>query len=105
MGTQLAILGAYIIAGELGKNTKDPAAAFRGYEAKLRKYVEESQEVPLGGRAPEIVCPQTAWGIRAVQTALWTGAKIHNNFGGVLGKMFAMLPGDDGFKVPDYQQD
>jgi 2-polyprenyl-6-methoxyphenol hydroxylase-like FAD-dependent oxidoreductase len=70
-GTELAFLGAYVLAGELGKNISDPAAAFMAYEKKIRCYVEERQQVPLGGRAPNLVCPQTSLGIRALQTTLW----------------------------------
>ena len=70
-GTALAILGAYVLAGELGANIADPAAAFKEYERKLRQYVERAQQVPLGGWAPYVLNPQTSWGVWLLQTALW----------------------------------
>lgn len=95
-GTQLAILGAYILAGELGSNISDPAAAFRAYEKKLRPFVEESQQVPFGGRAPELVCPQTSWGILALQTTLRLSAYIR------IWDLIRFLP-QQRFSLPDYK--
>jgi 2-polyprenyl-6-methoxyphenol hydroxylase-like FAD-dependent oxidoreductase len=38
-GTALAIVGAYVLAGELRAAGGDPATAFRGYEARMREVV------------------------------------------------------------------
>lgn len=43
-GTALAMLGAYVLAGELGQADGDPATAFRNYETKLRGYIEGKQK-------------------------------------------------------------
>jgi 2-polyprenyl-6-methoxyphenol hydroxylase-like FAD-dependent oxidoreductase len=51
MGTSLAILGAYILAGELSQN-EDYAKAFEAFEDKMRPYVKSVQSLPPG--APRI---------------------------------------------------
>ena len=57
LGTSLALVGAYILAGELAAASADPTAAtelqamqgaFDRYEIRMRPYVE-SQELPPGG--------------------------------------------------------
>jgi len=58
LGTSLALVGAYILAGELAAASADPTAAtelqamqgaFDRYEIRMRPYVEQSQELPPGG--------------------------------------------------------
>ncbi|SED26135.1 2-polyprenyl-6-methoxyphenol hydroxylase [Nocardioides exalbidus] len=44
-GTGLALVGAYVLAGELAAADWDPAAGFAGYEARMRDYVEANQEI------------------------------------------------------------
>ena len=44
-GTGLALVGAYLLAGELATASWDPAAGFAGYEARMRSYVEANQEI------------------------------------------------------------
>jgi len=44
-GTGLALVGAYMLAGELAAADWDPAAGFAGYEARMRTYVEDNQEI------------------------------------------------------------
>lgn len=44
-GTGLALVGAYLLAGELAAAGWDPEAGFAGYEARMRPYVEANQEI------------------------------------------------------------
>src|SRR3954469_6870469 len=44
-GTGLALVGAYLLAGELAAAGWDPEAGFAGYEARMRSYVEDNQEI------------------------------------------------------------
>ncbi len=44
-GTGLALVGAYLLAGELAAADWDPEAGFTGYEELMRSYVEDNQEV------------------------------------------------------------
>ena len=67
-GNQLAIIGAWVLAQEMSRN-RSPAA-FEAYERRLRSYVENAQSIPLGGYAPLIFNPQTAWGIWLLRTIM-----------------------------------
>ncbi|WP_442945977.1 hypothetical protein [Nonomuraea sp. LPB2021202275-12-8] len=62
-GTSLAMVGAYVLAEELGKN---PAGAFGRYEERMRPFVAQNQALALDnpgqGAAPERV-QQAANGI------------------------------------------
>jgi len=60
-GNQLAIIGAWVLAQEMSRN-RGPAA-FGNYEKRLRKYVEDAQDIPLYGYAPYVFNPQTSLGI------------------------------------------
>jgi len=60
-GTTLAITGAYVLAGEVGKHKGNLAAGLRGYEEQMRPIIDDMQKVPL--LIPTIFAPQTAWGI------------------------------------------
>lgn len=52
MGTSLALVGAYVLAGELGPadrfDTVHLAAALARYEAVMRPYVDKCQDLPSG---------------------------------------------------------
>jgi 2-polyprenyl-6-methoxyphenol hydroxylase-like FAD-dependent oxidoreductase len=48
LGTTLALVGAYVLAGELSV-ARAPAEGFRRYEQLLRPYVSGAQKLPPGG--------------------------------------------------------
>ncbi|WP_296389247.1 FAD-dependent monooxygenase [Williamsia sp.] len=57
-GTGLALVGAYVLAGELAAAGWDPDAGFARYEAKMRSYVEANQEMGrLNARTREVPGP------------------------------------------------
>jgi 2-polyprenyl-6-methoxyphenol hydroxylase-like FAD-dependent oxidoreductase len=60
-GTTLAIAGAYVLAGEVGRHKGNLAAGLRGYEDIMRPIIDDLQKVPP--LVPTIFAPQTAWGI------------------------------------------
>jgi len=68
-GNQLAIIGAWVLAQELSRNRD--AVAFQRYEERLRSYVENAQEIPLGSYAPYIANPETEWGIWLLRAVFW----------------------------------
>lgn len=62
MGTSMAIVGAYVLAGELAVAGGDHRRAFTGYETVLREYVNRNQKpIPGGTKA---FLPKSATGIR-----------------------------------------
>ena len=74
-GTNLGILGAYVLASKLVKQSQQPEEAFEEYEKDLRQYVDKVQPIPLWGYAPLLFNPDTSWGIwllrRIVSWAAW----------------------------------
>ncbi|MEU4824356.1 FAD-dependent monooxygenase [Actinomadura sp. NPDC023710] len=50
-GTSMAIVGAYVLAGELKAAAGDHRAAFANYEKELRGYVAANQELALTNKA------------------------------------------------------
>ncbi|WP_018541958.1 FAD-dependent monooxygenase [Streptomyces sp. MspMP-M5] len=68
MGTGSAIVGAYVLAGELALAAGDHRRAFARYEKKLRPYVSRCQE---GGRGTgEFLAPPTQEALTARNSAL-----------------------------------
>jgi 2-polyprenyl-6-methoxyphenol hydroxylase-like FAD-dependent oxidoreductase len=67
MGTSVAIVGAYILAGEIARH-EDHKDAFASYETLLRPYITKAQSLPPG--APRFATPQTEWGIYILNTVL-----------------------------------
>ncbi len=49
MGTSMALVGAYVLAGELAAAVGDHRAAFARYEAAMRPYVERNLKPLPGG--------------------------------------------------------
>ncbi|KFA72634.1 hypothetical protein S40288_03395 [Stachybotrys chartarum IBT 40288] len=70
-GTNTAILGAYVLADSIIKNGNDVDKAFREYESDMRPYVNKIQPIPLGGYAPKLVNPDSAWGIWVQRSLFW----------------------------------
>jgi 2-polyprenyl-6-methoxyphenol hydroxylase-like FAD-dependent oxidoreductase len=68
-GTSLALIGAYLLAGELGHGD-DPTAAFERYEQLMRPRVQEAQKLPPG--SARIALPDSKLGVGAIRS----GAKL-----------------------------
>jgi 2-polyprenyl-6-methoxyphenol hydroxylase-like FAD-dependent oxidoreductase len=67
MGTSLALIGAYLLAGELGA-TADHVTAFGAYEARMRPIVDLAQKLPPG--APRIINPTSRLGVGILRSAV-----------------------------------
>lgn len=96
MGTTVAFVGAYVLAGEIAKCGADYKKAFEGYESLMRPFVVKAQKLPPG--APGIANPETAWGIKVFNGVLgfvsWSGLSgLLGGFGG---------PKADGIVLPEY---
>jgi 2-polyprenyl-6-methoxyphenol hydroxylase-like FAD-dependent oxidoreductase len=99
-GTSLALAGAYMLAGEIGKHGGDLAAGLRGYEEQMAPLIKEMQKIPPF--VSTIMAPQTAWGIwlrnHIFAFVAWTGiAEYAQRY---LGAAFAST---DAFPLPEYQ--
>ena len=99
-GTSLALAGAYVLAGEVGRHIKEGGGlevALKRYEAVMRPVVGELQQVPWGVQA--VLAPQTRWGLAVRNAVLWfvfrTGVVglVQRVFGGVFkGREETALP-------------
>lgn len=67
MGANLALVGAYVLAGELSRHSNH-RDAFAAYETLMRPYVELAQKLPPG--VPWIAHPQTRRGISFLHLVL-----------------------------------
>ncbi|WP_029292840.1 FAD-dependent monooxygenase [Chryseobacterium hispalense] len=99
-GTDLAMGGAYVLAGELLK-AQDYEEAFSNYEKIMRPYVEQCQKLPPG--IPRIVYPKTKLGV-AVLNKLVTVAGSKT-----VKWMMGLFSGNkkndkEDFELPDYDQ-
>ncbi|EFF49546.1 oxidoreductase [Xanthomonas citri pv. aurantifolii str. ICPB 10535] len=59
IGTTLAVVGGYVLAGELAK-ADTPSAAFARYEQIMRPFVDEGQKIPK--LLPRLLWPHTRVG-------------------------------------------
>ena len=92
MGTSLALVGAYVLAGELA--TAEPGRAFARYEEIMRPYVVRAQKLPPG--TPRIANPRSRAGIGVFHGVLRVAARLS-----ALGGRLPAPPADD-IDLPDY---
>ena len=64
-GTTLAMVGAYLLAGELATHERHQDA-FAAYEQRMRPYVKTVQQLPPG--VPWLVYPKTGLGVSVLNT-------------------------------------
>jgi 2-polyprenyl-6-methoxyphenol hydroxylase-like FAD-dependent oxidoreductase len=96
MGTSFALVGAYVLAGELARADGDHDRAFAAYEGRMRPYVRQGQELPPGGI--EGYAPRTRLAIRL--RVLSMRLMISRPLKGLAKKMFFSKA--DAIDLPDY---
>lgn len=99
-GTTLAMTGAYVLAGELGRHQGDLAAGLKAYEERMRPIINDMQKIPP--LVPGIAAPQTAWGLwlrnNIFAFLTWTNVlEYAQRFFGGSGM------GTDKYNLPDYE--
>ena len=109
MGTTVAIVGAYVLAGEIARaaaSESDDAVdkltmenALANYEQIFRPYAENAQKLPPG--APAIANPETAWGIWIFHGIL--GFVSKTGLASLMGKLSASLSKET-FELPLYKE-
>ncbi|KAL5378520.1 hypothetical protein DPSP01_009101 [Paraphaeosphaeria sporulosa] len=62
MGTSLAIVGSYVLAGEIASSPSDIPAALQRYVTTLRPFSDQCQRLMPG--MPQALFPQSAWGLK-----------------------------------------
>lgn len=74
LGTTMALVGAYVLAGCLITHEHDLLRALEQYEKDMRPFVDSAQS--LGPGVPGIATPYTPWGIWALRTAIATVSSL-----------------------------
>ncbi|KAF4548947.1 FAD-binding domain-containing protein 10 [Elsinoe fawcettii] len=68
MGTSLAMIGAYILAGEINKSAEDVDGALQRYQDIMHPYAKKIQQIPRS--MPKLANPMSAWGVKVQLTIL-----------------------------------
>ncbi|BBZ47826.1 FAD-dependent monooxygenase [Mycobacterium parmense] len=102
--TSLAVLGAYVLAGELARAEGDHLRAFAAYELRMREPVQASRTFARG--AAKSIVPESRFGV----WALTHGAQLVSRLPGSLSRSMAKLNTKgvrlyDSMPVPDYTDD
>lgn len=97
-GTDLAMTGAYILAGELYK-AADHREAFRSYEKIMRPYVEKCQKLPPG--IPWLFYPDSETGVNIFNSTVAIAASKPVKF---IREIFSdgKSAENDDFQLPEY---
>ncbi|KAL9111258.1 MAG: hypothetical protein Q9227_004336 [Pyrenula ochraceoflavens] len=98
MGTSVAIVGAYVLAGELSKCGGDYEKAFSEYDNIMRPYVTNAQKLPPG--APAVANPQSNLGISILNSTLSFVQK--SGLGYLAAKLGEKMPTSEKLDLPDY---
>ncbi|KAI0021301.1 hypothetical protein F4780DRAFT_770350 [Xylariomycetidae sp. FL0641] len=106
MGTTIALLGAYVLAGEIARHCdgdgaagKVVARAVQAYQDTMRPYVAEIQKLPLAGQGL-LSLPESRLGIYLLYKAAWLVAALR------VDKMLSWLAPEDkgGLAIPEYPE-
>ncbi|KAF1922519.1 FAD/NAD(P)-binding domain-containing protein [Didymella exigua CBS 183.55] len=102
VGAGSAIIGAYVLAGEVSRSQHDIPNALEQYEKTLRPYVEKAQRLFPG--APQVANPQTEWGVWTFNklTGIASSA-IMKQVGGMIGRYLPAYGGTANSPFPDYE--
>jgi 2-polyprenyl-6-methoxyphenol hydroxylase-like FAD-dependent oxidoreductase len=96
LGTSLALVGAYILAGELARCGGDHQQAFRRYEELMRSFVVKSQQLPPGGVAGFAPKSSAYIALRATSMRMMTRWPVKNLIAGQFAKA-------NDLELPDYE--
>ncbi|NUP26617.1 MAG: FAD-binding monooxygenase [Nocardia sp.] len=97
-GTAMALVGAYVLVGEIMRTPDRPTAALARYNEILRPFVESAQQLPPGG--VKAMTPRTRAGIRAsLALVRFTTSRLMQPL------MTRMLSGTEDYELPDYSAD
>lgn len=93
-GTNLAFIGAYVLASCIIRHPEDHKKAFQLYEEEFRPYVNKTQPIPLGGRVLYISLPLTIVGCWLLRIVAWFFLSV---------KLYKLFPefGTVSYDLPD----
>ena len=100
-GTELALSGAWVLAGELARHGSDVGAALQRYEEIMRTPVKELHATPsMVKMALRMFLPYYAFEVWLLRTFVWA---IH--WSGIALLIARLMPdGKEGWKLPEYKE-
>lgn len=101
LGTTLAFVGPYILAGEIAKRPGELNLALVEYERLMRPLITQAQKLPPG--VPWIATPESGWGNAVFRSVLSVAASIAKT--GIGQKFGGGGSVADKFDLPDYEDD
>ena len=90
LGTSLALVGAYVLAGELARSSGAYDVAFARYESVMRDYVRQCQELPPGGLEGMLPRTRRAIWMRNLSMRMMTRWPVRNLVAGLFQKADAI---------------
>ncbi|WP_329407199.1 FAD-dependent monooxygenase [Nocardia vinacea] len=96
-GTAMAMVGAYVLAGELARSRDDYSTAFTRYQEVLRPYVTECQKLPPGGVNGFLPASRAAIAMRNLSVRAMTSAPLR-------ALMAKSLQKADAISLTDYRE-
>ncbi|GLI73436.1 hypothetical protein PoHVEF18_001653 [Penicillium ochrochloron] len=78
LGTNLCLVGAYVLAGELARQGNDVKGALKTYEEKMWPFIYECQQ--FSSRTMEFLFPSSRLGIWAMHNLIWAMSKVAGLF-------------------------
>ncbi|MBF6331270.1 FAD-dependent monooxygenase [Nocardia transvalensis] len=97
MGTAMALVGAYILAGEIAAAPGDLPAALARYEQKVTPFLDKAKQLPGGGITS--LCPNTRLGVYLARTLM--RVVTSRPMQPLMEKMFK--PRTEGYVLPSYE--
>jgi 2-polyprenyl-6-methoxyphenol hydroxylase-like FAD-dependent oxidoreductase len=91
LGTSLALVGAYVLAGELGRSGGACDVAFPRYESVMRDYVTQCQKLPPGGLEGMLPRTRPAIWMRNLSMRLMTRWPVRSLVAGLFQKADAIV--------------
>lgn len=117
LGTTMAFVGAYVLAGCLITHEHDLPRALEQYETQMRPFVDSAQQIGPG--LPALATPQTKWGVWVLGSVIATVGSLMDvsrvtGLGAVLGWLFwpislvlgevGWLGGVENMPLPKYEK-
>jgi 2-polyprenyl-6-methoxyphenol hydroxylase-like FAD-dependent oxidoreductase len=78
LGTNLCLVGAYLLAGELARQGNDINGALKGYEEKMRSFIDECQQISQSTLG--FLFPSSRLGVWFMHKLIWTVSKVTGYF-------------------------
>jgi 2-polyprenyl-6-methoxyphenol hydroxylase-like FAD-dependent oxidoreductase len=100
LGTSLALVGAYVLAGEIGRANGAYDVALARYQSVMCDYVKQCQELPPGGLEGMLPSSRGAIWIRNVSMRMMTHWPVQNLVAGMFHKANAIVLDDYVASVP-----